>query len=100
MSIYRHHMFRKSHDLCPKEELILGLIKEFGEMKGSTITKLCREYGGYTNMETARKAIQGLKEKGFLHGVDAKSRTVAHFYIWHLTPSAKYYLQLVNELYK
>lgn len=96
MSVYKHNEFRKTQDLNYREEFVLGLIQELGDLKATTLCTLAKPV--YTK-GSCLDALERLRNKGFLTSYKASSKRVSTFNMWGLTPMGKYYLKQVEDIY-
>lgn len=99
MSTYAHHLFRQKHGLNPKEEYLMGVLEEFGDLKASTICTMARRDSIYTK-GSCLDALERLRDEGLLNAYKASSARVSTFNMWMLSPRGKYYLQQLKDLYK
>ena len=94
MSIYKHQSYRRECDLSFREEYVLGVLEEFGEVKISFISSIS-EYHGVYHYRSINKVLLRLEEMGAVvrTKVDGKTTVVK------LAPQGIEYLAKVKELY-
>lgn len=96
MSIYKHDEFRKMSGLNYRNEYVIGLLQEFGDLKTSTVCTLAK---AVYKRDSCIDALEGLRNEGFVQSYKASSKKVSTFNMWSLTSKSKYYLQQVKEIY-
>ena len=96
MSVYKHSELRRLQGINFREEYVVGLIQEFGDMKATTICTLAR---GVYAKGSCLDALEKLRDKGLLTSYKASSQKVSTFNMWALTPMGKYYLKQVEDIY-
>lgn len=95
MNPYKHQQLRKCFDISWREEYLLGLLEEYGDVKSSFIYELSRNDCVY-QQDNAKKALLRLAQTGFVVREKPDGRTV----LIKLGQNGYVYLQHLKELYK
>jgi DNA-binding MarR family transcriptional regulator len=89
MSIAKHHRLRMTLDISWRQDYVLGVLSEEGEVKMSYLRHIGIEYD-------IRSIVKGLIDKGLISMRHPNERTK----LVKLTPQGHEYIQQVKELYK
>lgn len=95
MNPYKHQQLRNTFDLTWREEYVLGVIAEYGDVKRSFVTELAITDRVY-KWDSAKYVIARLTERGFIttHAINGKTTQV------RLAHQGNVYLTNLKELYK
>ena len=89
MSISKHHRLRMTLDISWRQEYVLGVLDEEGEVKMAYLRHIGIEYD-------IRSIVKGLIDKGLISMRHPDERTK----LVKLTDYGREYVQQVKELYK
>ncbi len=94
MNPYRHQQLRTTFDLTWREEYVLGVLSEYGDVKTSFITHIAESERVY-RFDNAKRAVDRLVERGFIlrEKVDGRTNLI------RLAHQGNVYLTYLKELY-
>lgn len=95
MNPYKHQQLRMCFDISWREEYLLGLLEEYGDVKTSFVNEISRNDCVY-QQDNAKKAIIRLADNGFIIRQKLDGRTN----LIKLGQNGYVYLQHLKELYK
>jgi predicted transcriptional regulator len=95
MNPYRHQQLRAVFELTWREEYVLGILSEFGDVKTSFITHIAESENVY-RWDNAKRVVDRLAERGFVikEKVDGRTNLI------RLAHQGNVYLTYLKELYK
>lgn len=94
MSVYKHQAYRKECGISFKEEYVLGLLEEFGEVKVSFLASVA-DYHGVYETNSLNKVIPRLEAMGAITRTEVNRKMS----LVKLAPQGVEYLNKVKELY-
>lgn len=94
MNPYKHQQLRATFDLTWREEYVLGVLAEYGDVKTSFVTSLAQSENVY-RWDNAKKVVDRLTERGFIlkHPLDGRTNVL------RLAHQGNVYLTYLKELY-
>lgn len=95
MNPYRHQQLRATFDITWREEYVLGVLAEYGDVKTSFITHIAESENVY-RYDNAKRAVDRLVERGFL----LRERLDGRTNLIRLAHQGNVYLTYLKELYK
>jgi DNA-binding MarR family transcriptional regulator len=95
MNPYKHQQLRATFDLTWREEYVLGVLTEYGDVKTSFVTHIAESENVY-KWDNAKRAIDRLVEKGFI----LKERIDGRSFKLRMAHQGNVYLTYLKELYK
>jgi predicted transcriptional regulator len=95
MNPYRHQQLRAVFELTWREEYVLGILSEFGDVKTSFITHIAESENVY-RWDNAKRVVDRLAERGFVlkEKIDGRTNLI------RLAHQGNVYLTYLKELYK
>lgn len=94
MNPYKHQQLRASFDLTWREEYVLGVLAQYGDVQPSFVTHIAESENVY-RWDNAKRAVERLVERGFI----LKERKDGRSFILRLTHQGNVYLTYLKELY-
>ena len=95
MNPYKHQQLRATFDLTWREEYVLGILAEFGDVKTSLITHIAESENVY-RYDNAKRVVDRLVDRGFV----LKERFDGRTNLIRLAHQGNVYLTYLKELYK
>ena len=95
MNPYKHQQLRATFDLTWREEYVLGILAEYGDVKTSFITHIAESENVY-RYDNAKRVVDRLVERGFVLKEKLDGRTN----LIRLAHQGNVYLTYLKELYK
>lgn len=95
MNPYKHQQLRATFDLTWREEYVLGILAEYGDVKTSLITHIAESENVY-RYDNAKRVVDRLVERGFVLKEKLDGRTN----LIRLAHQGNVYLTYLKELYK
>lgn len=94
MNPYKHQQLRAVFELTWREEYVLGVLAEYGDVKTSFVTHIAESEHVY-RWDNAKRAVDRLVERGFILKVPQDGRT----FMLKLAHQGNVYLTYLQELY-
>lgn len=94
MNPYKHQQLRASFDLTWREEYVLGVLAQYGDVQTSFVTHIAESENVY-KWDNAKRSVNRLVERGFI----LKERKDGRSFILRLTHQGNVYLTYLKELY-
>jgi DNA-binding MarR family transcriptional regulator len=94
MNPYKHQQLRATFDLTWREEYVLGVLAQYGDVKTSFITHIAESENVY-RWDNAKRAVDRLVERGFI----LKEKIDGKTYLLRLAHQGNVYLNYLTELY-
>lgn len=94
MNPYKHQQLRASFDLTWREEYVLGVLAEYGDVKTSFVTHIAESENVY-RWDNAKRAVDRLVERGFVlkEKLDGRTNMIK------LADQGNVYLTYLKDLY-
>ena len=94
MNPYKQQQLRATFDLTWREEYVLGVLQEYGDVKTSFITHIAESENVY-RWDNAKRAVDRLTDRGFIikDKVDGRTNMI------RLAHQGNVYLTYLQELY-
>lgn len=94
MNPYKHQQLRATFDLTWREEYVLGVLSEYGDVKASFVTHIAESENVY-RWDNAKRSVDRLVERGFI----LKERKDGRSFTLRLAHQGNVYLTYLKELY-
>lgn len=94
MNPYKHQQLRASFDLTWREEYVLGVLAQYGDVQPSFVTHIAESESVY-RWDNAKRAVDRLAERGFI----LKERKDGRSFTLRLAHQGNVYLTYLKELY-